>query len=58
MTKRKASHGAALLILDMLNDFAFEGAQALLPKARAAADTIAALRDAARSAGVLGRVSS
>jgi nicotinamidase-related amidase len=52
VTEHKGSQGAALLILDMLNDFAFEGAEALLPKARSAADTIAALRETARSAGV------
>ena len=52
MTGHKANRGAALLILDMLNDFAFEGAGALLPKARNTADTIAGLKDAARSAGV------
>src|SRR5688572_9864948 len=48
----KASQGAALLILDMLNEFAFEGADALLAYARGAADTIAALRHQARACGV------
>jgi nicotinamidase-related amidase len=52
MTEVRARHGAALLILDMLNDFAFEGADALLPKARCAADTIARVRTAALASGV------
>lgn len=36
--------GVALLIIDMINRFDFEGAQTLKPKAMAAADAIAGLR--------------
>ena len=42
----------ALLIIDMINDMAFEGAEALRPGARKAADAILGLRDAADEAGV------
>ena len=42
----------ALLIIDMISAFDFEGAQAMLPRALAAAPAIAALKRRARSAGV------
>jgi nicotinamidase-related amidase len=42
----------ALLIIDMISAFDFEGAQAMLPRALAAARAIAALKRRARSAGV------
>lgn len=45
-------HPAALLIVDMINDLAFEGGEDLLAPALAAAEAIAALADRARSAGV------
>ena len=52
-------HGAApdecrvaLLIIDMINAFEFEGAQEMLPRALAAAEATAALKRRARAAGV------
>lgn len=52
-------HGAApdecrvaLLIIDMINAFEFEGAQAMLPRALAAGEATAALKRRARTAGV------
>jgi nicotinamidase-related amidase len=42
----------ALLIIDMINAFDFEGASAMLPRAIAAAKATAALKQRARSAGV------
>jgi nicotinamidase-related amidase len=52
-------HGAApdecrvaLLIIDMINAFEFDGAQAMLPRALAAAEATAALKRRARAAGV------
>ncbi len=42
----------ALLIIDMINAFDFEGADRMLPRARAAAKCIAALKNRARQAGV------
>lgn len=42
----------ALLIIDMINAFDFEGAEALLPRALAAAKAIAALKQRARKARV------
>src|SRR5690349_3186741 len=42
----------ALLIIDMINAFDFEGAHAMLPRALAAAKATAALKRRARSAGV------
>jgi isochorismate hydrolase len=42
----------ALLIIDMINAFDFEGAQAMLPRALAAARAIASLKQRARLAGV------
>ena len=42
----------ALLIIDMINAFDFEGAQAMLPRALAAARAIATLKQGARRAGV------
>jgi nicotinamidase-related amidase len=42
----------ALLIIDMVNAFDFEGAGAMLPRARAAARAIASLKQRARHAGV------
>ena len=42
----------ALLIIDMINAFDFEGAQAMLPRALAAAQATAALKQRARQAGV------
>jgi nicotinamidase-related amidase len=60
--KRTASrdlHGAApdecrvaLLIIDMINSFEFEGAQQMLPRALAAAEATAALKRRAGAAGV------
>jgi nicotinamidase-related amidase len=43
---------AALLIIDMINAFDFEGAGAILPRALAAAKAIASLKRRARQAGV------
>jgi nicotinamidase-related amidase len=42
----------ALLIIDMINAFDFDGAQAMLPRALAAANAIAALKQRARKARV------
>ena len=42
----------ALLIIDMINAFDFEGAEAMLPRALAAARAIASLKRRARLAGV------
>jgi nicotinamidase-related amidase len=42
----------ALLIIDMINAFDFQGADAMLPRALAAARCIAALKSRARRAGV------
>ncbi len=42
----------ALLVIDMINAFDFDGAEAMLPRARAAAQAIAALKRRARAAGV------
>ena len=42
----------ALLIIDMINAFEFEGAHTMLPRALAAAQATAALKRRARSAGV------
>ena len=42
----------ALLIIDMINAFEFEGAHAMLPRALAAAKATAALKRRARNAGV------
>lgn len=42
----------ALLIVDVVSPFDFEGAEALLPHARAAAGPLAALAERARAAGV------
>jgi nicotinamidase-related amidase len=42
----------ALLIIDMINAFDFEGADAILPRALAAAKATAALKQRARQAGV------
>jgi len=42
----------ALLIIDMINAFDFEGAEAMLPRALAAARAIAVLKRRAREAGV------
>lgn len=47
-----APGGAALLIIDMINDLDFEGGEGMAPAARAAADAIATLRDEADRAGV------
>ncbi len=48
----RTDHDTALLIVDMVNDLDFPGGDRLRPKAEAAADRIAALRDAADAAGV------
>lgn len=42
---------AALLIIDMINRFEFEGADVLLPRAERAADAIIALKATARACG-------
>jgi nicotinamidase-related amidase len=42
----------ALLIIDMINAFDFDGAEAMLPRALAAARAIASLKQRARKAGV------
>ena len=42
----------ALLLIDFINDFEFDGAQAIFPRALAAAKASAALRARARAAGV------
>jgi nicotinamidase-related amidase len=44
--------GTALLVIDMLNDMVFEGAEQLLPAAEHAASVINTLRERAREAGV------
>ena len=49
---RKAAGKTALLVIDMINDLSFEGAEGLREPARQAAKAIAALRDAADAAGV------
>ena len=49
---RPAAGDTALLVIDMINDLSFEGADALREPARAAAKAIASLRDAADAAGV------
>ena len=43
---------AALLVIDMINAFDFEGADAMLPRALAAARSIFSLKQRARSTGV------
>src|SRR5690349_17326441 len=43
---------AALLIVDMINTFAFDGASAMLPRALAAAQAIAELKRRAHAAAV------
>jgi len=48
----QAGEGAALLIVDVINDFDFEGAERLLPHAKAAAERILALRELADAQGV------
>src|SRR5256885_209767 len=57
--KSQDLHGAApdecrvaLLIIDMINAFEFEGAQVMLPRALAAAEATAALKRRARAAAV------
>jgi nicotinamidase-related amidase len=40
----------ALLVIDMINAFDFDGAEAMLPRARAAAKAVAALAQRARRA--------
>jgi len=54
-TRAQSKDGAALLIIDMINRFDFEGADALVDKARQAAKVIARLRDemAARGGPVI-----
>jgi nicotinamidase-related amidase len=42
----------ALLVIDMINDFEFENAEVLFPRALAAAKAIAALKQKARRSGV------
>src|SRR3954453_3422563 len=42
----------ALLIIDMINAFEFDGAQAMLPRALAAAEAIAARKRRAGAAGI------
>src|SRR4051812_4226639 len=42
----------ALLLIDMINDFEWEGAEAMFPRALAAAKAVAALRRRARQAKV------
>jgi nicotinamidase-related amidase len=42
----------ALLLIDFINDFEFEGAQKIFPRAQAAAEAAAALKRRARQAGV------
>src|SRR5581483_4021207 len=49
--KQKAPGGVALLIVDMINTFDFEGGEDLLPKAAQTADAILGLRDAADACG-------
>ncbi len=45
-------NGVALLIIDMINGFDFEGAEALLPKARKAVQVILSLRQQADDASI------
>ena len=47
-----ALHSDALLLIDVINDFDFPGADRILPAAITAADRIAALKRRARTAGV------
>lgn len=49
---RQAAGKTALLVIDMINDLSFEGAEGLREPARAAAKAIAGLRDAADAGGV------
>lgn len=49
---RPAAGKTALLVIDMINDLSFQGAEGLREPARRAAQAIADLRDAADSAGV------
>src|SRR5688572_23782004 len=42
----------AMLIIDMINDFDFDGAETMLPRVLAAAKATAALKQRARQAGV------
>lgn len=49
---RPAAGKTAFLVIDMINDLSFEGAESLREPARAAAKAIADLRDAADAAGV------
>lgn len=46
------SAGAALLLIDVINDFEFEGGDALLPLALTAGKQIADLKKRAKQAGV------
>jgi nicotinamidase-related amidase len=50
--EKPAAGRTALLVIDMLNDMAFEGAARLAPSALAAAERIALLRRDARKTGV------
>lgn len=50
--EEQATGRTALLIIDMINDMAFDGGEQMLPRALAAADHILTLRAAARAAGV------
>lgn len=51
MADLPAPGGGALLIIDMLNRLAFDGAERLRPRAEAATDAIERLRDEATAAG-------
>lgn len=48
----QAAGGAALLIIDMINDLDFEGADDMLPEVEATTDAVLGLRAAADAAGV------
>jgi nicotinamidase-related amidase len=52
MGKAARLHGASLLLVDVINGFAFEGARALVRAAERAAPRISRLADRARESGV------
>ena len=49
MTKSIPSRGTALLLIDVINDLAFPGAEELIARAEVMAGRLAALRPAAAS---------
>src|SRR3954451_24449453 len=49
---RVPANGTALLLIDVINDLAFEGSEALVPQAEAMSARLAALKRRASAAGV------